>query len=61
MSASIPNCDKCGAEQKELGAILLSPPTEWNGRGEKQKWVATVEKYHLCVNCFRVIRDAVVA
>ena len=37
-----PNCNKCGAELKEFGAILLSPPDSND----------SVKKYHLCVDCF---------
>lgn len=42
---NLPNCDKCGKEQSELGALLFSPPFN------NEKFCA-VNKYHICRECF---------
>jgi hypothetical protein len=61
MSALLPNCDKCGGEQDELGAVLYGPPLKILRMTEKEKPTMRVQKYHLCVNCFIIIRNLVVA
>ncbi len=38
------DCDSCGNELEEPGAILLGPPA-----------AGIVHKYHLCVDCFVVL------
>ena len=43
-------CDKCGGNLNQPGALLFSPPIE-NG------W--TVDKYHLCVDCWSVLLEQV--
>jgi hypothetical protein len=44
-----PNCDKCGGELQEFGAVALSPPeTLPNGSCGRE-----VKKYHLCPACWR--------
>ena len=42
-----PQCDKCGVELEEFGAILLSPP---NVEG-------SVRKFHICKSCYELIAD----
>jgi hypothetical protein len=37
-----PNCDKCGKELNDFGAILLSPPAG-----------LMVKKYHICKECYK--------
>jgi hypothetical protein len=39
-------CDMCGRRLSEPGAIVFSPPL-------KGAW--TVEKYHVCADCWPVI------
>ncbi len=46
--AITPNCDNCGEELKEFGGLLFSPPNKEN----------KVEKFHLCVNCYEKIQEA---
>ncbi len=41
-------CDKCGEELKALGGLLFGPPI-----------LNTCNKYHLCVKCYREIRDLI--
>lgn len=38
------NCDKCGNELKEPGALLFTPPKK-----------GKVRKYHLCVRCWKIL------
>lgn len=40
-----PNCDRCGQELTQYGALLFSPP---NREGD-------VHKYHICVDCYKMI------
>ena len=44
--ASIPNCDKCGGVQTELGGIEFGPPRTFEG--EAGQWC---RKLHVCVKC----------
>lgn len=41
-------CYKCKKELDRPGAILLSPPLSFIDK-------STVEKYHLCVECYKEI------
>jgi len=40
------NCDRCGKQLEEMGALLFSPPED-SGRGS----MITV-KNHLCTQCY---------
>jgi hypothetical protein len=44
---NLPKCDRCGKDQKELGAILLSPPV---GK--------LVVKIHICAECYKKVVKA---
>ncbi len=44
-----PICDICKKELEEFGAILLGPPDKWN----------KVEKFHLCIECYKPIRNKI--
>jgi hypothetical protein len=44
-----PICDICGKELEEFGAILLSPPDDYN----------KVEKFHLCRECYEEIKSMI--
>lgn len=41
-----PKCDICGEELVEYGALLFSPPKQGN-----------VEKKHICVKCYNLIKQ----
>ena len=44
-----PNCDKCGTELQEFGAIALSPPEALPDGSCRRE----VDKYHLCARCWQ--------
>lgn len=43
-SAHVPNCDRCGCRQTELGGLLFSPPVD-----------NKVVKLHLCTKCYLAV------
>ena len=45
-------CYKCGSPVTK-GAIIISPPSE----PEAEELVATVEKYHICRDCWNEVKD----
>ncbi len=49
------DCAKCKKELFEPGALIFSPPEEkWDDFNR-----ITVEKFHLCIECFKVITDII--
>jgi hypothetical protein len=40
--ATVPPCDRCGAIQSTLGALVFSPPTK----------AGICQKYHVCRTCY---------
>lgn len=43
------NCDRCQNELESPGALIFSPPAEMSE--------ASVVKYHLCVSCWKALRE----
>ena len=48
---TIPNCDKCGKKQTELGALLFGPPHQ------SGLHFGCVIKFHLCKKCYLKIAE----
>ena len=48
------NCALCDTKMTHPGAVVLSPPVKTN----KENSVATVQKYHVCVNCWPKLEKA---
>jgi len=49
----------CKKELKEPGAILLAPPEkfEYDMKNEEPFYAGMVQKYHICVTCFKKVMD----
>ena len=44
-----PNCDLCGKELTDFGALLFSPPNEKN----------EVKKFHICKLCYNTLQKQI--
>ena len=45
------NCDVCGEELDEPGALLFSPPADSDEQDDY--YCSGCDKYHICVTCYR--------